>query len=123
MEIDGGRIIPTSESEEIAYQRFLKRQEKHCDRDPAKVPAYAVGEPLSSIDSYRLYCSMERVVYGNDDIKPVATMRRIARRSIQAMAQNSLDECQQAVNATLEADEIDRRVVYLASQSVRPPGE
>ncbi len=98
MEIDDGRIKPTSKVEAIAYYRFLKHHEKKRVGNPRQVAIPEVGEWLSTIDSYRLFCSMERSVYQGIDIKPEQAMSRVAIQSLKQMAQSALGGCQAEVD-------------------------
>lgn len=124
MEIDDGRIKPTSKVEAIAYYRFLKHHEKRRDGDPRQVAKPEVGEWLSTTDSYRLFCSMERSVYQGTDIKPERAMSSVAIQSLKQMAQSALGECQTQVdNFDLKAmEQIEQgkgsSVVRLASMCV-----
>ena len=62
MEVKEGRIMPTNNREEGIISRLLREQETACFRDPSGASVARKGQQLSDIDSYKVFCAIERAI-------------------------------------------------------------
>ena len=129
MEIKDGRIKPTTKTEAIAYHRFLKTYEEDRGGDPIKAAAVEEATWMSEIDSYRLFCSMEKTIYTGTKIKPDQVMEEIEISSLRKMAQYHVEWLQEEISsfdeesARLTGNGSSNPVIHLASQAVRLSGQ
>lgn len=93
MEFNDGKITPTTKQEARVFSRLLIEQEVACQRSPQSATVTEVGVELVQMDSYKLFCAMERA-YNNPEIRSKKTNKeevKIMGRTVAALAMAYLD--------------------------------
>lgn len=130
MELNKGKIKPTTEDEALVYSRLLRAQTESNYGDVSQAPEANKNTELSETDSYKLFCAMEKVLHqGYEFIKFDDKELDVVISSVQIMAKSRLDTITDSVeNFSIEsADDIattDRSIVVeMASRALNDSGE